>query len=421
MNYIIFNLDGSIKITNFTEIIVQGDNLTDKIFAGFENPDGVSGTAEANFTLPNGDITSLVGVASSLNIDQSVFQGFLFTLTSNETALAGQVYMSLRITNANATKFTYETILTINKSGYVPTETTITMSQYENLLSALSSLQEKYVINNARFYPSLSAVSEDLDNLALNQLFIVCPPTQNANPYIYFKSAENQYTAIRQFGVSVTDFDISNYELSGDGESYVCTWECDLSDGTTKSGTFNVPIASISPTGYWLIGGVPTGVSAISGFGTPTATATSLPAGSQPTVSVSSSGSNREKVFSFTFGIPKGDKGDKGDRGNNGYGVTLIGGGITSASGLVNAIVNAGYDPKSDIVKVFARKYTQDYQPDNDRRETFDTYWKYDEIINSQSSAVISRTLSVYVFDGTSFTAYSYSTHGELYAYVYSD
>ena len=169
MNYIIFNLDGSIKITNFTEIIVQGDNLTDKIFAGFEKPEGVSGTAEANFTLPNGDLTSLVGVASSLKVDQSMFQGFLFTLTSNETALAGQVYMSLRITNANATKFTYETTLTINKSGYVPTETTITMSQYENLLSAISSLQEKYVINNARFYPNLSAVTEDLGNLALNQ------------------------------------------------------------------------------------------------------------------------------------------------------------------------------------------------------------------------------------------------------------
>ena len=54
------------------------------------------------------------------------------------------------------------------------------------------------------------------------------------------------------------------------------------------------------------------------GFGTPTASASSLPAGSSPTVSVSASGQDTEKVFSFSFGIPKGDKGDTGETGATG-------------------------------------------------------------------------------------------------------
>lgn len=52
---------------------------------------------------------------------------------------------------------------------------------------------------------------------------------------------------------------------------------------------------------------------AAAGFGTPTASATTLAAGSSATATVTASGSNTEKVFSFEFGIPKGDKGDTGD------------------------------------------------------------------------------------------------------------
>ena len=43
------------------------------------------------------------------------------------------------------------------------------------------------------------------------------------------------------------------------------------------------------------------------GFGTPTANATTLPMGQEATVSVSASGNETSKVFSFEFGIPKGD------------------------------------------------------------------------------------------------------------------
>lgn len=50
----------------------------------------------------------------------------------------------------------------------------------------------------------------------------------------------------------------------------------------------------------------PTGEAA--GFGTPTASATTLPAGSTPTASVSASGEDTEKVFAFEFGIPAGSE-----------------------------------------------------------------------------------------------------------------
>ena len=45
------------------------------------------------------------------------------------------------------------------------------------------------------------------------------------------------------------------------------------------------------------------------GFGTPTASATPLASGEQPTVNISASGPNTAKVFDFRFGIPVGADG----------------------------------------------------------------------------------------------------------------
>ena len=57
---------------------------------------------------------------------------------------------------------------------------------------------------------------------------------------------------------------------------------------------------------------------AAAGFATPTASVSTLAAGAAATVSVTSSGANTSKQFSFNFGIPKGDKGDRGQTGNTG-------------------------------------------------------------------------------------------------------
>ena len=74
------------------------------------------------------------------------------------------------------------------------------------------------------------------------------------------------------------------------------------------------------PGGQW--GGAvkmkigPTGAAA--GFGTPSVTVETLPAGSDATASVATSGDNTAKVFNFNFGIPKGADGKNGTDGKAG-------------------------------------------------------------------------------------------------------
>ena len=64
--------------------------------------------------------------------------------------------------------------------------------------------------------------------------------------------------------------------------------------------------------------GSPGATGTAAGFGIPTASATSLAAGVAPTVKVTATGGNTSKIFTFEFGIPKGEKGDKGNDGGTG-------------------------------------------------------------------------------------------------------
>lgn len=57
---------------------------------------------------------------------------------------------------------------------------------------------------------------------------------------------------------------------------------------------------------------------AAAGFGSVTATATGLPAGSNPVVSINTSGPSTAKNFAFGFSIPQGGKGDTGETGPQG-------------------------------------------------------------------------------------------------------
>lgn len=98
----------------------------------------------------------------------------------------------------------------------------------------------------------------------------------------------------------------------------------------------------------------PAGPSA--GFGVPTASASGLPAGSSPTVSVTTdAGSpNTAKIFNFTFGIPKGDQGDQGATGNDGPNV-LSTSTATAFTGLVkgNGATVAQATAGTDYAEVF--------------------------------------------------------------------
>lgn len=71
---------------------------------------------------------------------------------------------------------------------------------------------------------------------------------------------------------------------------------------------------------------------AAGGFGTPTASATGLETGSDPTVSVSASGPDTAKIFAFSFGIPAGAKGEDGSSATITVGSTTTGAAGTNAS-----------------------------------------------------------------------------------------
>lgn len=187
MNYVIFNSDGSIKNVKFTEIIVQGNDGVDEIAVAVEGKSDY--VASAYFSLPNGDATQLVGSAFNFNLDGTSYQGYRFVLTNAVTALAGIVGMSIRLTGGSLERqFTVEVDLTINESGYEPTVTDITMAQYENILNALSSMQQKYVTNNARFYANLDYARADLENLAYGQTILIADPSRDYQEVsVYYK------------------------------------------------------------------------------------------------------------------------------------------------------------------------------------------------------------------------------------------
>ena len=84
----------------------------------------------------------------------------------------------------------------------------------------------------------------------------------------------------------------------------------------TKQGSSDIILSvggsSVGPRG---VKGDPGANGASAGFGTPSASVTTLNPGSSATVSVSASGPDTEKVFNFEFGIPKGADGERGADG----------------------------------------------------------------------------------------------------------
>lgn len=83
---------------------------------------------------------------------------------------------------------------------------------------------------------------------------------------------------------------------------------------TNNNGTVVIPTVA-GPQG-------PTGeqgpVGPAAGFGAPTATTTIIADNADPTVSVTASGSNTDKVFAFMFGLPRGYQGATGLQGDQG-------------------------------------------------------------------------------------------------------
>jgi hypothetical protein len=80
--------------------------------------------------------------------------------------------------------------------------------------------------------------------------------------------------------------------------------------------------------------GIQGNTGAAAGFGTPTGSATIGAAGSQPQITISSSGPNTAKIFDFDFTIPKGDKGDAA--------TIAVGTTTTGAAGTSASVTNSG-------------------------------------------------------------------------------
>lgn len=76
------------------------------------------------------------------------------------------------------------------------------------------------------------------------------------------------------------------------------------------------------------------------GFGTPTATAATLPYGEEATVTVTSDGPDTAKVFNFEFGIPQGAPGSGG--GGGGTVSVTVGETTTGEPGTEASVVNSG-------------------------------------------------------------------------------
>lgn len=190
MNCVVFNHDGSIKNLSFQDIIVQGNTGVDDVYVAVEGYSNDAYTGIALFALPNGDLNSLIGVTASFSVDGSQYSGYKFTLNSQQTTLAGLVEMSIRLDSASFERqMSVSVTLTINKSGFSPEYTEITMGQYEAMLRTIATLQPKYTLNNVRHYEYLSDAVDDENDIAIGQCVLV---SQAPNGPAFYVKDENE-------------------------------------------------------------------------------------------------------------------------------------------------------------------------------------------------------------------------------------
>lgn len=155
MDYILYNQDGSIRLTNFTEFINKGSNKVNKIFIGLsidENFNLSNYNSYAVFKLPNDELAGpLIGESANLEVDGVTWHGFKIELTQDVTAFAGLVKCSIKVAKNDKVLYTYPVVLTINDTSVSPEDLTqANLSQYNNLKYYLDGkLDEKIPwINN---------------------------------------------------------------------------------------------------------------------------------------------------------------------------------------------------------------------------------------------------------------------------------
>lgn len=144
MMYILYNNDGSIKKTNLTEVVNQGNNLTNSIFIYIYGVNNASYVATANFTLPDGSVTTLIGEEIYREIDDEELNGHEFALTQNETKYPGVIYISVQFNHVTSGEIlrTIRFAITVNETNADVDETLITLEQYNALVDYIDTVND---------------------------------------------------------------------------------------------------------------------------------------------------------------------------------------------------------------------------------------------------------------------------------------
>lgn len=151
--FIIYNQDGSVKETNFTDFIQKGNNRAkpNNIYVRVNGWNAADYGAYAVFKLPNDQATVIIGELVE-NYEETIYTdengnpveraflgyGYLITLTQDVTCFAGIVKCTIKVTDGEEENpeilYTYPVDLTVNDTHIAPEDLTLAnLSQYNNL------------------------------------------------------------------------------------------------------------------------------------------------------------------------------------------------------------------------------------------------------------------------------------------------
>ena len=177
VNYILLKSDGSVLAQKVEYYIEQGNTGVDKIFFGsLAAQSGDTGIAA--FTLPNGQQNTLQGTFTdcTYKIDgvDTTINGFLFTLTTDQTNYNGGLMVSLgifrEINGVDKRYVTYPLYLVVNETGLRnDTDTGVTIEEINSYLRYVQNALQ--ISDGIVVISSLSAVS-DWQDYAEGQLFL---------------------------------------------------------------------------------------------------------------------------------------------------------------------------------------------------------------------------------------------------------
>ena len=182
MNYIVFNEDGSIKRTNFTDSINQNSDGANQIFVVLNNVSLNDKEVVGVFVLPDGTVSEEVGVKKyNYEYEPNITgNGFLLTLTLNETKLAGLVFLTLQIVDSTESTilYTYRVALTINESAALASLTLISLAQY----NALKNYIDTNFVKSVNYVPYVGAENNvNLGNYGLTASYVQTKAINIAN------------------------------------------------------------------------------------------------------------------------------------------------------------------------------------------------------------------------------------------------